>query len=212
MCVGGRGKYAPSDVISSAVACLGALVLSDTNLYKEYPWYALQVRPHREKQLAGEILAKGYECFLPLYKCKRRWSDRIKEIQLPLFSGYLFCRLDITKRLPVLLTRGVMQFVGVGKIPVPVDDREISALLAIVSARLDPEPYPYTEVGQRVQIDRGTLSGFEGIVQHSKKSTRLIVSVSLLQRSVSVEIDEAWVTPLGPALKARRMSADSPSA
>jgi transcription antitermination factor NusG len=165
-----------------------------------YPWYALQVRPRFEKQVAATILGKGYDSFLPLYRCKRRWSDRIKEIELPLFSGYLFCRLDIGRRLPVLVTPGVIQFVGIGKTPMPVDESEIAAVFAVVNAGLEAEPYPYIQIGQRVRIDHGTLSGVEGIVQLAKKPARLIVSVSLLQRSVAVEIDEAWVTPISSPL------------
>lgn len=160
------------------------------------PWYAVQVRPRHEKLVASALLSKGFEGFLPLYRCKHRWSDRIKEVDLPLFSGYLFCRLDITRRLPILVTPGVIRFVGIGKIPMPVDEREIAAIIAIVSAGLQAEPHPYIHIGQRVRIDRGTLSGVEGIVQLTKKPARLIVSVSLLQRSVAVEIDEAWVRPL----------------
>ena len=164
------------------------------------PWYAVQVRPRFEKLVAAALLSKGYEGFLPLYRCKHRWSDRIKEVELPLFSGYLFCRLDITHRLPVLITPGVIRFVGIGKTPMPVDESEMSAIIAIVGAGLQAEPHPYIRVGQRVRIDRGTLSGVEGIVQLTKKPARLIVSVSLLQRAVAVEIDEAWVRPLDSRL------------
>ena len=164
------------------------------------PWYAVQVRPRHEKLVASALLSKGFEGFLPLYRCKHRWSDRIKEVELPLFSGYLFCRLDINRRLPILVTPGVIRFVGIGKTPMPIDENEMSAVIAIVSAGLRAEPHPYIRVGQRVRIDRGTLSGVEGIVQLAKKPARLIVSVSLLQRSVAVEIDEAWVRPLDSRL------------
>src|SRR5512136_1888440 len=126
-----------------------------------YPWYAVQVRPRHEKLVASALLSKGFEGFLPLYRCKHRWSDRIKEIELPLFSGYLFCRLDINRRLPVLVTPGVIRFVGIGKTPMPVDENEMSAVLAIVGAGLQAEPHPYIQAGQRVRIDRGTLSGVE---------------------------------------------------
>jgi len=164
-----------------------------------YPWYAVQVRPRYERIIASTLLEKGYEGFLPLYRCRRRWSDRIKELEMPLFSGYLFCRLDINLRLPVLKTPGVIRFVGIGKTPLPVDEQEMSSIIAIVSMQMNMEPHPYLQVGQRVRIDHGTLSGVEGIVQLAKRSARLVVSVTLLQRSVAVEIDESWLTPLSPA-------------
>jgi transcription antitermination factor NusG len=168
---------------------------------ESYPWYAIQVRPRYERIIASTLLEKGYEGFLPLYRCRRRWSDRIKELEMPLFSGYMFCRLDITRRLPVLKTPGVIRFIGIGKEPLPVDEQEMSAIISIVSVQMNMEPHPYLQVGQRVRIDHGTLAGVEGIVQLARKPARLVVSVSLLQRSVAVEIDESWLSPLSPAAR-----------
>ena len=162
------------------------------------PWYALQVRPRFEKAIASTLLNKGYEGFLPLYRHRSRWSDRMKEVQLPLFSGYLFCRLDLNRRLPVLITPGVMHIVGIGKIPHPVDEFEIAALQSIVVSGLQAEPRSYLSIGERVRIELGPLAGTEGILTSLKGSSRLVVSVSLLQRSVSVEIDESWVVPVDP--------------
>ncbi|HSW39875.1 MAG TPA: UpxY family transcription antiterminator [Acidobacteriota bacterium] len=159
-------------------------------------WYALRVRPRFEKTVASTLLLKGYEGFLPLYRRRSRWSDRIKELELPLFTGYMFCRLDINRRLPILVTPGVIQIVGIGKTPHPVDDAEIAALQAIVISGLQAEPRSYLNIGQRVKMELGPLAGIEGILAAIKGSSRLVVSVSLLQRSVSVEIDESWVLPI----------------
>jgi transcription termination/antitermination protein NusG len=175
-----------------------------------HPWYAVQVRPRYERIVASTLLDKGYEGFLPMCRCRRRWSDRIKELEMPLFSGYLFCRLDISRRLPVLRTPGVIRFVGIGKTPMPVDAQEISAIISIVSAQMNMVPHPYLQVGQRVRIECGTLAGVEGIVLLAKKPARLVVSVSLLQRSVAVEIDESWLTPLSPAQSMERMLSLAP--
>jgi transcription antitermination factor NusG len=160
------------------------------------PWYALQVRPRFEKKIASALVDKGYEGFLPLYCHRSRWSDRIKEVHLPLFSGYLFCRLDLNKRLPILITPGVMQIVGIGKIPHPVEEQEILALQAIVISGLQAEPYSYLNIGEKVRIEIGPLAGVEGILMSLKGSSRLVVSVGLLKRSVSVEIDKSWVVPV----------------
>lgn len=163
---------------------------------KSLPWYALHVRPRYEKAIASTLLSKGYEGFLPLYRQKNRWSDRIKEIHLPLFPGYLFCRFDINKRLPILVTPGVIRVVGIGKTIYPVDDSEINALQAIVSSGLAAQPWSYYNIGQKVRIESGSLSGVEGILIAIKGSSRLVVSVTLLQRSVAVEIDKARVNPV----------------
>lgn len=160
------------------------------------PWFALQVRPRFEKVVASTLLNKGYEGFLPLYRHRSRWSDRMKEIELPLFPGYLFCRFDVNRRLPILVTPGVMRVVGIGKTPHPVEDHEIAALQSIVLSGLRAEPRSYLNVGERVRIAIGPLAGTEGILSSVKGSNRLVVSVSLLQRSVAVDIDESWVVPL----------------
>ena len=161
------------------------------------PWYALQVRPRYEKVVASTLLSKGYEGFLPLYSQRRRWSDRMKEIHLPLFPGYLFCRFDMNHRLPILVTPGFIRIVGIGKTPYPVDEHEIQALQSIVLSNLQTEPWSYISTGQRVRIELGALAGVEGIFIGFKGSSKIVVSVSLLNRSVAVEIDESWVVPIG---------------
>ncbi len=168
------------------------------------PWYALRVRPRYEKQVASTLLSKGYEGFLPLYRHRSRWSDRIREVHLPLFSGYLFCRFDVNKRLPILVTPGVIQVVGIGKTPHPIEESEIETLQSIVLSGLRTEPHSYMNVGQRVRIEVGPLAGAEGILTAFRGKCRLIVSVTLLMRSVAVEVDESWVVPISqkaPALK-----------
>lgn len=160
------------------------------------PWYAVQVKGRQEKLIASSLLSRGYESFLPTYRCRRRWSDRVKELELPLFDGYLFCRLDIKHRLPLLMTTGVIRIVGIGQEPIPIDENEMAAIYSIVLAGANAEPHPYLEIGQRVKIDRGPLAGIEGIHLNYKNPERLVVSVSLLQRSIAVEIDEAWVKPV----------------
>jgi transcription antitermination factor NusG len=161
-----------------------------------FPWYALQVRPRFEKQVASTLVSKGIEGFLPMYLHRSRWSDRMKEVQLPLFPGYLFCRFDINKRLPILVTPGVMRVIGIGKNPHPVEEEEINALQSITLSGLQAEPRSYLNIGEKVRIEIGPLTGLEGILQKTKGASQLVVSVSLLQRSVSVVIDESWVVPM----------------
>jgi transcription termination/antitermination protein NusG len=160
------------------------------------PWYAIQVRSRYEKTIAATLLSKGYEGFLPICRKKSRWSDRIKEVDQPLFPGYIFCRFDANKRLPILMTSGVLRVVGIGKTPHPVEEEEISAVLAIVASGLHVEPFPYLQIGQRVRIEQGSLSGVEGILAGIKEPARLVVSVTLLQRSIAVEINSSWIVPV----------------
>ncbi len=159
-------------------------------------WFALRVKPRAEKCVAAIARNKGYEEFLPLYQCRRRWSDRFKVVELPLFPGYVFCRLNPQFRLPLLTIPGALHFVGLGKVPVPIDDGEINAIQALVQSGVRAEPWPFLDLGQRVRLEAGPLTGLEGIFVEVKKQHRIIVSVSLLRRSVAVEIERDWVTPL----------------
>jgi transcription antitermination factor NusG len=161
-----------------------------------FPWFALQVRTRNEAGVAEQLSGRGYERFLPLYKVRKRWSDRIKEADTPLFPGYLFCRFDPQDRLPILKTPGVMQIVGFKKGPVAVDESEIQALQTIIAAGAPHQPWPFLTAGDRVRIESGPLLGLEGILTEVRSSHRLVLSVTLLQRSVAVEIDSALVTAI----------------
>src|SRR5271154_2336200 len=164
-----------------------------------FPWFALQVRTRNEAGVAEQLSGRGYERFLPLYKVRKRWSDRIKEVDAPLFPGYLFCRFDPQDRLPILKTPGVMQIVGFKNGPVAVDESEIQALLTVIAAGAPHQPWPLLTAGDRVRIESGPLLGLEGILIDVKRSHRLVLSVTLLQRSVAVEIDSALVAAVSPA-------------
>jgi transcription antitermination factor NusG len=165
----------------------------------ELPWFALQVRTRYEKNVAAILEGKGYEWLLPTYVSKRRWSDRTKKLDVPLFPGYLFCRFNPQERLPILKTPGLISIVGTAKTPVPVEAAEIDAIRKLVNSEIPRQPWPFLKVGQRVRIEYGALAGLEGILLHIKGSDRIILSVSLLQRSVAAEVDAAWITPLSSA-------------
>ena len=135
----------------------------------------------------------GFDSFLPTYKCQRKWSDRVRELEQPLFPGYLFCRFDFQHRRPLVMAPGVLQIVGTGKMPLPVAEQEIEKLQLAVASDVARQPWPYIEVGERVRVDYGSLRGLEGILINFKGSHRVVLSISLLQRSVAVEVDLAWV-------------------
>src|SRR5579862_7361664 len=159
-------------------------------------WYAIRVKSNRESVVASSLGSKGLEGFVPTYTVRRRWSDREVETQVPLFKGYVFTFMDAARRLPVLTVPGVVGFVGIGKIPQVVEESEIEALQAIARNGLPAAPWPYLEAGQRVRIERGPLKDLEGLLLEVKSRFRLVVSVSLLQRSVAVEVDRESITPL----------------
>jgi transcription antitermination factor NusG len=159
-------------------------------------WFALRVKPRYEKTTAAALRGKGFEEFLPLHRVRRRWSDRYKELDEPFFPGYVFCRFNPDHRLPILITPGVLSVVGIGKVPIPVEDGEIAALQSVAISGCRTQAWPFLAVGQTVCIQAGPLTGLEGLLVAVKNSSRLVVSVALLQRSVAVEIDHLWAYPV----------------
>jgi transcription antitermination factor NusG len=171
----------------------------NTDLSREQ-WYALQLRTRWESSTATLLAGKGYQTFLPTYKTLKRVRGKSCEANSPLFPGYVFCRFDAHRRLPVLLTPGVIGVVGSGRIPIPVEDSEIEAIQTVVSTGFQAEPWPYLEVGQLVRIDDGALCGVQGILIGFKGARRIVVSISLLRRSVALEIDRSVVCAIQPSL------------
>jgi transcription antitermination factor NusG len=157
------------------------------------PWYALRVKPNYEKPVAVALRGRGFEEFLPLLRSKRQWSDRVKSMELPLFPGYLFCRLDLEDRMPLLTTPGFLYIVGVGKNPEPVDEHEILAIQSVLRSGIPVTAWPALVVGQKVELQNGPLQGVQGVLTKIDNQHRIYVSVTLLQRSVSVEVDPRWV-------------------
>jgi transcription antitermination factor NusG len=160
-------------------------------------WYAVRVRARQESLVAEALTCKGYQVLLPQYRCRKRWSDRVKEMTLPLFPGYLFARVDLRRRLPLLVTPGVLHMVAAGETILPVDPDEIAAIERIVASGTPAEPWPYLHVGQRVRIQGGALHGVEGVLAAVDDRQRVVVSVTLLQRSVAVQIDASQAFPAG---------------
>jgi len=172
------------------------MYLEESSDSVSYRWFALRVKSRAEKTVSTIARHKGFEEFLPLYTSRRRWSDRFQSVELPLFPGYVFCRLNPEFRLPLLTIPGVMSFVGIGRVPAPIDDAEIAAIQTAMGSGLLVEPYPFLEAGQRVLLEEGPLAGLEGFLVEVRKQQRVAVSVSLLKRSIAVEIDRHWVRPL----------------
>ena len=166
----------------------------------ELSWFAIRVKSRCERVVSDALRHKGYEEFLPLYWSRRRWSDRVKVMQLPLFSGYLFCRFALADRVPILATPGVVLIVGQGRTPLPIDANEVNAVRVAVNSGHRMEPWPQLEVGRTVRIEEGSLRGVEGVLLRFKGASHLILGVQLLQRAVAVEVPDKWVVPCKPTM------------
>ena len=179
----------------SGSGVLGETLASTEKLSLVEQWYAVSVRPRHEKVVTRH-LEQGLTCFLPVYRSVRRWKDRRKELDMPLFPGYVFVNLNLRDRLGVLRAPGVLRFVTFQGQPAALPDSEIRALESTLSAGLRPQPHPYLRQGTRVRVKRGPLVGVEGIMIRRKQRFRLVLSIDLIMRSVMFEVDEADVEPL----------------
>lgn len=160
-------------------------------------WYAIAVASRKELSVAGALQAKSYECLVPLHKVRRVWSDRIKTTAVPLFGGYVFCRFDINeRRLPILQTPAVRQIVSIAREPAPIPDVEIDSILAVLANGLAIEPYERMERGDRVVVTNGVFEGVEGEFMRYQGKDQLILTISLIQRSIVVHLDRAFVQPV----------------
>jgi transcription antitermination factor NusG len=157
----------------------------------EAKWFAIQTRPRHEKKVNVQLQAKGVEGFLPLLTEKRKWSDRCKVVQQPLFSCYMFVHISESDgaRLSVLNTEGVCWFVGDRGKGLPIPDKQIQDIQTVLHGNVPFAPYPFLRVGQRVRIRGGCLDGVEGILLSRDADQTVVVSVELLRRSLAVHIN-----------------------
>lgn len=157
----------------------------------ELNWYALRVRPRHEKAAAARLSEK-YEIYLPLIREYRKWSDRTKLVEVPLFSGYMFIRTHVKMKYFVLEDQAVSAFVQFGNKPAVIREREIEAVKIML---MEPgtlkveEGYRFTK-GEKVRVARGAFAGIEGRVLDIKNKKRLFVAIEPLGKLISIEIDE----------------------
>jgi transcription antitermination factor NusG len=159
-------------------------------------WYAVQTCANHEKRVAQQLSQREVEAYLPQYASVRKWKDRRVRLDLPLFPGYVFVHLTLRDRLQLLQTPSVVRLVGFGGHPTPLPNHEIDALRQGLAHNLLVEPHPYLKVGQRVRVRSGPLQGLEGILLRKKKLSRFIISLDLIMRSVSVDLDIYDIEPI----------------
>ena len=154
-------------------------------------WYAAYTNARHEKYVTKQLEDRHIDSFLPTYHSVRRWKDRRKELDLPLFPGYVFVHVGGKDRLRVLQVPGVVRFVSFNGRPAALDHAEIESLKRAVVSGIDAEPHPYLKVGRQVRIKHGPLAGMTGILIRKKDKFRLVISVDLIMRSIAAEVQTA---------------------
>ena len=165
---------------------------------KQTHWYAVRTRSRHEKLVARQLENQGLQSFLPVVTKINQWSDRRKQVEEPLFSGYAFVRLNhqSNDRVRVLQTQGVVNFVGVQGSGIPIPDQEIDNISTLLSSKVSYQDRPFLHVGQRVRVTGGALDGLEGILTAENSDRSVVISIGLIQRSLSVRVAGYNVEPL----------------
>ena len=158
---------------------------------EESSWYAVHTMARHEKRVAAQFEEKRVCTFLPLLHQVHRWSDRRSVVEIPMFSCYAFVRMvqTVEERLKVLRTPGVLGFVGSERQGTSIPDEQIESLRKAISEKVPCLPHPFISVGKRVRIRGGSLNGVEGILMLQGRDQSLVISVELLQRSVSIRVE-----------------------
>ena len=173
------------------------LIINDPNTKINKSWYAIYVRSRHEKSVHSELQQKGIESSLPLTIVTRQWSDRRKKVEVPLFRGYVFVKIDIkNEKLPVLTTTGVVKFVTFNNVTVPIPEDQMYWLQQMIASDLLLSQEQDFPIGTEIDVMFGPLKGLRGRVKQKNSKTKLIVWFDAIMQGVSVEIDPTWLTPV----------------
>jgi transcription antitermination factor NusG len=185
---------------TSALAPAAVPVYSSQPWPESHPspeWFAVYTTSRHEKRVAEYLAVRKIESFLPLYSSLRRWNNGCKvKVELPLFPGYVFVRVNRHERVRVLEIPGVRSFVNAGSQPASLPETEMEALRAGLQA-FNCEPHPYLVVGERARIKNGALAGLEGILVRKKGALRVVISLDLIMKGVAIEVDATDIEPIG---------------
>ena len=159
-------------------------------------WIVVRSKPRSEKVAHNELVKKNIEAYLPLLKERRKWSDRKKWVEFPLFSSYLFARIDIKDSIFVLQTQGVNTIVKFGKQIAIVQNSVIEAIRLAMEGGYELEPVEYFVEGNIVEVVAGPMKGVKGIVAKLKGQNRLIIKIDAIQQALSIQNESKFIRKL----------------
>ena len=157
-------------------------------------WYVIYVRSRHEKNVYSALLDKGIDASLPMMTVVRKWSDRKKKMQIPLFRGYVFVKIDVNiDNLNVLQTAGVVKFIGIRNKPSRIPDEQIHWMHMLVDESDTVRAEKEIPVGQRVRVMIGPFKGIKGVVKRVGSRSRLVVLIESIMQAVSTEINPNYL-------------------
>ncbi|MCE1273569.1 MAG: UpxY family transcription antiterminator [Chlorobiaceae bacterium] len=161
-------------------------------------WYAVYVRSRQEKAVFRQLQENEVNSFLPLIETVRKWSDRKKKVLEPLFRGYVFVRINHHKEhVKVLDVDGVVRFIGIGRHPSVIAERDIDWLRRLVR---EPDAINRTVMsippGKKVKVLAGPFKDFEGVVVKEGRDERLVVFFDSIMQGVEITIQPEFLRPI----------------
>lgn len=182
----------------------GAVVVRDIcqdQMLHTARWYAVQSRPRHEKRIAEELALRSIDHFLPVHHCRHRWKNGvIADVELPLFPCYLFAKVALCDKVRLLQLPGVIGFAVNSSRPTALPEDDIRMLKELTTL-CEAQPHPFLNVGSRVRVIAGPLAGMEGILVRRKQELRVVLSLEIIMRSVSVEVSEFDIEPISSGRK-----------
>lgn len=161
-------------------------------------WYAAYTIVRHEKAANSALKQKQIETFLPIREVTSQWKDRKKRVLLPLFPGYLFVNTTLDYKLNILNTPGIVRILGISGIPTPIPDDQIESIRKLLESKVPFDPHPYLREGKMVIVTHGPLQGIMGRILKRRGLNKLILSVDLIKRAISVEVDIEMVELIEP--------------
>jgi transcription antitermination factor NusG len=151
-------------------------------------WFAAYTNSCQEKRVSQQCQVRDIESFLPVYRSTRRWKNGCTvNVEKPLFPGYVFVKVKEAHRIRVLELPGVVSIVGAARQPTPLPDTDIEALRNGVHLS-NAEPHRYLEVGEKAKIRSGPFQGMTGILFQKRNTSRVVITLDLIMKSISVEV------------------------
>ena len=154
-------------------------------------WYTACTLPNYEKKVNAELLKRGYESYLPVQTVHRRWSDRIKKLEVPLFPHYIFIKTTANGRRESAGITGLLKFITFEGKPAIISEDEIRAIQQL--ERHDPEVESELVEGSKVRIIRGPLAGLRGILFFKKRKNRFAVIIEGIQQTLAIEVNCSYL-------------------
>ena len=159
-------------------------------------WFAFYTKSRHEKSVCKTLLEQGYDVYLPLLRRRKKWSDRKKWVEYPLFKSYIFIKINPKDSIFVLKAPGIVKIIEFGGKPSPIRDLTIQYLKLMIDGGFNPEPTDYFIKGDNVIIKDGPLKGLKGIISTIHNQERFIIHIDAIKHSVSIKISRAFLSKL----------------